>query len=409
MLAGLTAYAVLGGADYGAGLWQLVDARAGGRERRELVHRSMATVWEANHVWLIFVLVIFWTAYPVAFASVASTLSVPFFVAAVGIVLRGTAYAVRAGARSEREGSTIDLVFAASSILTPFALGTMVGAIASERVPVGNAAGDLWTSWTAPTPLFIGVLAVAAGAYTAAVFLAGDARRVGREDLAETFRRRALVTGVVTGGLALAGLVVTHADAERLYGGLTSGPGVVALTASAAAGAGTLVLLWRSAFEPARYTAAAAVGAIVVGWALAQEPFLLPGLTVAQAAAGRATLLAIVVGVLAGSLLLFPSLVLLFRMVLRGGFDPTAPTTAKEGAPRRSLPSPRPLWGRFVAAAGVIGAALALFGGGVAEPVGIVVMLAVIPAGSLWLVSAVADANERRDDALPATPERSSG
>jgi cytochrome d ubiquinol oxidase subunit II len=173
VLLGLTAYAVLGGADFGAGLWQLLSAGSRGRALREHAHRSMGPVWEANHVWLIFVLVIFWTAYPVAFGSIASTLAVPLFIAAVGIILRGTAYALRSGARSDGEAIRIDLAFAMSSILTPFALGTMVGAIASERVPVGNAAGALWGSWLNPTAIFIGVLAVATGAYMAAVFLAG--------------------------------------------------------------------------------------------------------------------------------------------------------------------------------------------------------------------------------------------
>ena len=230
VLLGLTAYAVLGGADFGAGLWQLLSAGPRGRALREHAHRSMGPVWEANHVWLIFVLVIFWTAYPVAFGSIASTLAVPLFIAAVGIILRGTAYALRSAARSDREAIRIDLAFAMSSILTPFALGTMVGAIASGRVPVGNAAGALWASWLNPTAIFIGVLAVAAGAYMAAVFLAADARRIGREDLAQAFRRRALTAGSVTGALALTGLVVVRADARRaLRRPDVTGPGLAAL------------------------------------------------------------------------------------------------------------------------------------------------------------------------------------
>lgn len=386
VLVGLTAYATLGGADFGAGLWQLVDARASARQRRELVHRAMAAVWEANHVWLIFVLVIFWTAYPVAFASVASTLAVPFFIAAVGIILRGTAYAVRTGAHSAREASQIDLVFAASSVLTPFALGTMVGAVASARVPVGNAAGDLWASWVAPTPLFIGVLAVAATAYVASVFLTGDARRLGREDLAQLFRRRALVSGITTGTLALAGLLVVRSDANRLYDGLTSGAGLIALAASAVAGAMTLLLLWRCVFEPARYTAAAAVGAVVVGWGVAQEPFLLPGLTVEEAAAGRSTLLAITIGVVGGAVVLLPSLALLFRMVLRGSFDSMEPTAAPACRDRARLPVPRSASGPLTVGAGATGTALALFGGRGLEPIGIGMLLLTVPAGTIWLL-----------------------
>jgi len=401
VLLGLTAYAVLGGADFGAGLWQLLSAGSRGRALREHAHRSMGPVWEANHVWLIFVLVIFWTAYPVAFGSIASTLAVPLFIAAVGIILRGTAYALRSGARSDREAIRIDLAFAMSSILTPFALGAMVGAIASERVPVGNAAGALWGSWLNPTAIFIGVLAVAAGAYMAAVFLAGDARRIGQEELAQAFRRRALAAGAATGALALIGLVVVRADARALFDDLTSGPGVAALAASAVAGLATLALLWRSAFEPARYAAAAAVAAIVGGWALAQQPMLLPGLTVQEAAAGRATLVAILVGVLAGSLILFPSLALLFRMVLRGAFDPGATRHGAERHPRHPLRPPGSAWPRMLATAGAAGAGLALFGGGWREPLGIAVLLTAAAAGSVGLVR-LALCDERDIDVLDA-------
>jgi len=403
VLLGLTAYAVLGGADFGAGVWQLLSAGRRGHALREHAHRSMGPVWEANHVWLIFVLVIFWTAYPVAFGSIASTLAVPLFIAAVGIILRGTAYALRSAARSDREATRIDLAFAMSSILTPFALGTMVGAIASGRVPVGNATGDLWRSWLNPTAIFIGVLAVAAGAYMAAVFLAADARRIGREDLAQSYRRRALTAGSVAGALALIGLVVMRADARDLFDGLITGPGIAALAASAGAGLATLALLSRSAFEPARYVAAAAVAAIVGGWAVAQQPMLLPGLTVHEAAAGRATLVAILVGVLAGSLVLIPSLALLFRLVLRGAFDPR-PKHHRAGAePRRALTAPGAAWSRIVVTAAAVGTGLALLGGGWREPLGIATLLAAAAVGSAGLVR-LALRDEPEVDDLDGTP-----
>ena len=145
VLAGLALYTVLGGADLGAGFWQLVAARGrDGRRGREFAHHAMAPVWEANHVWLIFVLVIFWTSYPEAFGSIMSTLAVPLFIALLGIIFRGAAYALREGATTPRESERIDTIFAISSILVPFALGAAVGAIAAGRVPVGNAAGHEW-------------------------------------------------------------------------------------------------------------------------------------------------------------------------------------------------------------------------------------------------------------------------
>jgi cytochrome d ubiquinol oxidase subunit II len=216
MLVGLAAYAVLAGADFGAGFWTLFahGGRIGPAATRAHARHAIGPVWEANHVWLVFVLVVCWTAYPRAFSSITSTLAVPLFLAALGIILRGAAYALRGqleGARGER---AIENLFALSSVLTPFALGTVVGGIASGRVPVGNAEGDLLTSWLNPTSILIGVLAVATSAYLAAVYLAADARRLGEHSLELDFRARALGAGVVTGAIALAGLVVVRFDAR---------------------------------------------------------------------------------------------------------------------------------------------------------------------------------------------------
>jgi len=315
VLAGLALYTVLGGADFGAGFWQLF---ASDDEIRDEAHHAMAPVWEANHVWLVFVLTVMWAAYPSAFGSIASTLSAPLFIAGIGIVLRGGAYALRAGTRTVVEQRHVDTVFSVSSILTPFALGTVVGGIAAGRVHVGNPGGSLVTSWLNPLSITIGVLAVAVSAYMAAVFLSGDAARLGHRDLAERFRIRALGAGLVAGAAAAVGIVVLHVDADRTFTRLTDGAGTPALAVSVLAGMATLALLWRRSYEPARYTAALAVAAIIAGWAVAQDPVLLPGLTIRQAAASHDTLVAIVVSVLAGAVVLFPSLALLFRLTLRG-------------------------------------------------------------------------------------------
>jgi cytochrome d ubiquinol oxidase subunit II len=279
-------------------------------------------VWEANHVWLVFVLTVTWTSYPLAFGSIASTLCVPLFIAAVGIVLRGATYALRSGARTSREIRGIDTAFALASILTPFALGTVVGAIASRRVPVGNAAGNVITSWLNPVSILIGALAVATGAYLAAVYLSADAARVGDTWLERTFRVRALIAGVVAGALALAGLVVLHSDAHPLYERLVHLPRLPILLASIACGLLTLALVLGRRYELARYGAALAVATIIAGWAVAQQPIILSGLTLARAAAPHDTLVAVVVAILAGGAILFPSLAWLFRLVLHGQFDP---------------------------------------------------------------------------------------
>lgn len=318
-LLGLTLYVVLAGADFGAGFWQLVAGRGPRAERvREHAHESMAPVWEANHVWLIFVLVVMWTCYPEAFASIASTLAIPLFVAALGIVFRGVSYALRAGTSARRELRIIDTVFAVASVLTPFALGTVVGGIASGRVPVGNAQGDPWSSWLNPTSITIGIIAVVLSAYLAAVYLAADAVRHENEEMEQAFRTRALGAGLVAGIAAVAGLLVLRGDTRALFDELVSGAGLGALAVSALAGLGTLTLLLRRRYEWSRYSAAVAVAAIVAGWAIAQSPTLLPGLTVEQAATSHDVLVAVVVSILAGALVLFPSLALLFTLTLRG-------------------------------------------------------------------------------------------
>src|SRR3954462_12014286 len=168
-----------------------------------MVQRSMSPVWEANHVWLIFVLVILWTCFPVAFGSVFSTLSIPLFLAALGIIFRGAAFAMRGQAATINEARGLGALFALSSVLIPFCLGAAIGGVASGRVEVGNAAGDLVTSWLNPTSILIGVGGVSSGAYLAAVYLAGDSARAGLPDLVQAFRARALGAGVVTGVLAL--------------------------------------------------------------------------------------------------------------------------------------------------------------------------------------------------------------
>ncbi len=318
-LIGLAFYTVLAGADFGAGFWQLIAGKGKqADEIREYAYHAMAPVWEANHVWLIFVLTVVWTAYPIAFGSIASTLSIPLFIAGIGIVLRGGAYALRAGTATTREQRSLDSVVAVSSILTPFALGTVIGALASEQVHVGNPGGSLVTSWLNPTSITIGVLAVASSAYLAAVFLSGDAAREGRHALADRFRARALAAGLAAGAVAIAGLIVLHFDAERIFRRLTEGAGLPALVVSLIAGIATLLLVWRRRYEPARYTAALAVAATIAGWAVAQNPVFLQGLTVRQAAAGHDVLVAVVVATLVGALLLFPSLALLFRLTLGG-------------------------------------------------------------------------------------------
>jgi cytochrome bd ubiquinol oxidase subunit II len=336
ILTGIAAYTVLSGADFGAGLWTLVPGggRASAAVTRDHTRHAIGPVWEANHVWLIFVLTVAWTCYPVAFGSIVSTLAIPLLIAAIGIIFRGTAYALRSQfAHGEERGvRLVESLFALSSVLTPFALATVIGAIATGRVPAGNARGDLVTSWLNPVSVLAGVLAVAFSGYLAAVYLAADARRLDSRLLVRDFRVRALVSGVVAGALALAGLLVIRASAPSLWHGLTSGPGLALVIVSAVAGVLTMVLVWFGRFGPARASAALAVAAVIAGWAAAQAPQVLPGLTVADAAAGRSTLIATIVGVAVGAVVLVPSLAVLYSLVLRGRLDTAEAPKAAEVA-----------------------------------------------------------------------------
>ncbi|HEY1701094.1 MAG TPA: cytochrome d ubiquinol oxidase subunit II [Trebonia sp.] len=356
ILAGMTAYTVLAGADFGAGLWTLLapgiipsrSSRAAAL--RDHARHAMGPVWEANHVWLVFVLVVCWTGYPVAFGSIVSTLSAPLLIAVIGIVFRGAAYALRSlkGSAWFAEG-----LLGTSSVLTPFALATAIGGIALGRVPVGNAAGNLVTSWLNPASILIGFLAVAFSGYLAAVYLAADAQRLHDHDhsaterphpavhrggcppsvgLASAFRHRALASGLAAGALAVAGLLVMRSAGLSLL----HGSALVFVIISGVAGLATMALCWAWRFGLARLTAGLAVAAVVVGWAAGQAPRLLPGMTIPQAAAGHSVLVAMTVAICAGLAILVPSLILLYTLFLRGrletpedhGFEAPAPRPA---------------------------------------------------------------------------------
>jgi cytochrome bd ubiquinol oxidase subunit II len=318
MWIGVTAYALLGGADFGGGFWDLVASSSErGASERALIERSIGPVWEANHVWLIFAIVVLWTGFPAAFAAIASTLYLPLTAVAFGVILRGAGFAFRSTVRAQPLDRLFGKAFALSSVITPYFLGAVAGAVASGRVPPGNASGDVLTSWINPTSVFGGCLAVGVCAYLAAVYLTADARRRGSEDLAELFRRRGLAAGVMVGVMAAVGLVVLRLDARRLYEGLTH-RGLPLVVASGIFGFVSLELLHRRRYTIVRVTAGLAVLAVVWGWGVGQYPYMLErSLTVSTAAAPPATLKALVVSLAVGALLLIPSLAWLFVLFQR--------------------------------------------------------------------------------------------
>ena len=330
LLVGVTMYAVFGGADFGAGLWSLLAGRGDrGRRPRELIDWAIGPVWEANHVWLIFVLVVLWTGFSSAFEAIFSTLFIPLSLAALGVVLRGAGFAFHHSARRAGGRALAETVFGLASVLTPFFLGTVVGAIAGGRVPVGNATGDSVTSWCNPLSLVIGALFVATGAYLAAVFLVSDARRAGAPDLERYFSTRALVAAFVAGALAAAGLVSLHSHARYVFDGLKS-DGLALVILSVLCGIGVLVLLQRGARRGARPLAVGAVAAVIAGWGVAQRPYLLPQtLTISDAAAPSATLTSVLVVFGVAVVIVLPAIGLLFTLVQRNLVEETSRPTSR--------------------------------------------------------------------------------
>jgi cytochrome d ubiquinol oxidase subunit II len=344
LLASVTLYAVLGGADFGGGLWDLLaggDRR--GRLPRGLIEESITPVWEANHVWLVFDLVIFWTAFPHAFAAVMTVLALPLWLAVFGIVLRGAGFAFRKEAYGLREQRVLGATFAFSSLVTPFFMGTVIGAIATGQVPADATHASL-PAWTGATSLLTGFMFVGACGYLAAVYLVGEAARRGDRRMQAYFTRRAQAAGIVTGALSLGALAELHSSNSALYDRLT-GRALPLVIIAGVCGLAVLVLLTAGRPRGIRVLAALGVAAVVWGWGVAQYPALLPGTTVTLSNAGapHSTLVAIVVLFVAVVLIVGPSFGLLFslqgRRILHA--DDIGPVLAT-ATPRQRQPSAAP-------------------------------------------------------------------
>jgi cytochrome d ubiquinol oxidase subunit II len=309
---GVTLYAIFGGADFGAGVWDLL---AGSGERAERVRgqidRSIGPVWEANHVWLIFVLVVLWTAFPTAFSAVMTTVYIPLALAALGIVLRGSGFAFRHALPGAAQGPA-SRVFGLASVLTPFFMGTVVGAIASGEVTAAGD-GDPTGSWTGFLPLVTGALFVIVAAYTAAIFLVRDSGAAGDQDLRDYFARRALAAALVAGIAAVVGVIALRQDARFIYDGLTSWPGIVLVVLSGVCGLAALGLLVTGRNRGLRVAAVGAGVTMIWGYFAAAFPYMLPtSLKISDAAGASATLIEVIVVFGAAAVTVVPSLILLY-------------------------------------------------------------------------------------------------
>ncbi|MCW2935029.1 MAG: cytochrome d ubiquinol oxidase subunit [Actinomycetia bacterium] len=316
LLACVTLYAVLGGADFGGGLWDLLaGSTASGKRARALIDESITPVWEANHVWLVFDLVIFWTAFPHAFTAVMNALALPLWLAVAGIVLRGAGFAFRKEiAPSSPAGRVAGAAFAFSSLVTPFFMGTVVGAIATGAVPA-TAASAILSAWTSPTAVLCGFLFVAACGFLAAVYLIREAAV--RDDAAMLgyFTRRVQAASVVAGALSLVTLIVLDVPDPAFFARLT-GRALPLVVLAGVCGLAVLTLVTIGRTRGVRVIAALGIAAVVWGWGVAQYPVLLPGtsVTLTDAGAPQATFAALVAVAIIAVVLVVPSFALLFSL-----------------------------------------------------------------------------------------------
>ncbi|WP_333774297.1 cytochrome d ubiquinol oxidase subunit II [Streptomyces sp. IBSBF 3136] len=317
----IAAYVCGGGTDYGAGFW---DLTAGGAERgerpRRLIDHAMEPVWEVNNVWLIFVLVVMWTGFPVFFQQVFTTMWLPLTLAALGIVLRGAGFALRRPVWRLAGRRLYGAVFAVASLLTPFFFGAAAGGVASGRVSATTTAST--DAWANPTSLLFGLLAIATTAMLGAVFLAADARRFAEPDLDRYFRRRALAALGCVVVLAVITLVVTHGDAPHVWHGLTHGVGLVFVVVAVAATLTTAWLLTRASGAWSRVAAVGVAASAVIAWGMAQRPYLIPtSLTITAGAGAHTTLRWLGLVIIVALVLIVPAVAVLYWLDTHGELE----------------------------------------------------------------------------------------
>jgi cytochrome bd ubiquinol oxidase subunit II len=312
----LTAYALLAGADFGGGVWDLVARGRHADDQRALISASLGPVWEANHVWLIFVIVSVFSAFPTAFGPIATSLELPLALALVGIVLRGAAYVYRAyGGGAALPDRWWGRIFAGASVLTPFMLGVSGAALATGRLGPHSSPTQPFKSTFALTA---GVLAVVVTAFLAAVYLCYNAaQHPSTVHLVAVFRRKAMGAAVAAGAVALAMLPAFYHDAPTVASRFTD-RSIPLAALSAVCGVGSLVVLWRKYYVLARATAALAVVGVLGGWAAAQYPDLMAGVyTAAQAAAAPQSVDAMLIAMVFGMAVILPSFYLLLKVFSR--------------------------------------------------------------------------------------------
>jgi cytochrome d ubiquinol oxidase subunit II len=320
MMLALNAYVLLAGADFGGGVWDFLASGPRRQPQRDLISHALAPIWEANHVWLILVIVLLFTCFPAAFATIAILLHIPLTLMLIGIVLRGSSFVFRSyGSDQDSAQQRWGRVFAIASIVTPVLLGMCVGAVATGRIGetalsgAGSFVEHFIMPWLTLFGFGVGLLALALFSFLAAVYLTVEAEGT---ELQEDFRSRALWAAAAVFVIAFGVLALSWSEAPMVRQMLVAGPWAIPLhIVTGLAAVTAIAALWTRHFRAARIAAAAQVTFILWGWAAAQYPYLLPPtLTIEAAAAPSRTLILVLWGVAAGACVLLPSLYYLFRI-----------------------------------------------------------------------------------------------
>lgn len=317
----LIAYAVLGGADFGAGFWDLlyIGNKEVSRRRHEFINHALGPVWEANHVWLIFLIVGLFTAFPSVFSTLSIVLFLPFTLALIGIVLRGAAFIFRVyGTRSDKYGAIVwGTVFSFASIITPFFLGASAAAVASGRIRVtsANVQADMTGStWLTPFAIVVGLMAVALCAVLSSVYLSVEAKQAQDKELEDMFRLRAIIAGAVTAVLGALGLYLSTSEDPLLWQGLL-GHAIPVVIATMIVGLATAAALFTRRYRIARVLVIIETAGLLGSWGISQLPYLIPpDVTVESAANSQSVLEVLLIGTIIGMVLLLPSLYYLFSV-----------------------------------------------------------------------------------------------
>lgn len=324
MVLSITAYVLLAGADFGGGVWDLLATGPRKKEQRKLISNAIGPVWEANHVWLILVVVMLFSCFPAAFAHLSTELHIPLTLMLVGVVLRGSAFTFRAyDRRDDNVQRRWGLVFSMTSVITPVILGVCIGTVAGGNIPLtetadaaiafGTFAERYVDPWWKPFPFAVGVLTLALFSLLAATYLTVEAREVGARD---DFRKRALFAWLAVALSAVVAGVLAERDAPLVFATLTQGVrAITLLSVTTVFALLALVCLWRRSYYLARVAVAAQAIFIVWGWAWSQYPYMIPpSRTIESLAAPRSTLLWVLGTLIAGTVILLPSFFYLFRI-----------------------------------------------------------------------------------------------